>query len=169
MADYVSNVANGSTFDALMTKINDLNPSAITELEAQVDALDDQVDTLETRLVDYNPNVLLWEGSCTSGSITIPSDIRKYKMFIVHQNAAGADIPVAFSNADNYFSGSAGYVSTTSPNLLYMYQAGFYVTAYSTTSTTLSFYASNYWVINYSNNDINKSSTVAVTQIWGVL
>ena len=118
---------------------------------------------------NFNPDKLLWSGSCTSGSITISSDIRKYKMFIIHQAGAGADIPAAFSTAGNYFSGSAGYATTTNPDWLHMYQAGFYVTAYSTTSTTLSFYASNYWAINHINNDVRKSATVAVTQIYGVI
>ena len=69
MADYVSNVASGSTFDALMTKINGINP-----------------------------NTLLWSGSWSSGNITVPN-FDNYNIFRVQMEGMGTEIIASLNSS----------------------------------------------------------------------
>lgn len=135
-----------------------------------------RLDYTSTVLVNWRPmsiKKILWSGEQSSGQFLMNDDIRKYKMLLIHQKSAGADIPVAFTGQGLYVSGCSAYCSPNVSNALLIYQVGFGIqTFYGGTGnqTLLNFYASNYWNMDSSatSKEISKSVVIPIQYIYGV-
>ena len=135
-----------------------------------------RLDYTATTLVDWKPlsiKKVLWSGEQSSGQFLLNDDMRKYKMLLIHQKGAGADIPIAFTGQGLYVSGCSGYCSNNDANKLIIYHTSFGVQTFyggNGNKTLLNFYTSNYWLFDSgaTSKEISKSTVIPIQYIYGV-